>query len=147
MTKIYWAASLHDKVEQDRNIREVKKLRNAGFEVFLPQEEGVWEDIVREEREKDPFQKEIDIIRNVRKRLYDIDKDNIDDSHWVIAFIDRAPSEGTLWELGYATGLDVPQILVNACEWEFNIMPEFGVETIVTSTEAAIEYIKRYDQI
>jgi nucleoside 2-deoxyribosyltransferase len=145
MKKIYWASSLHDKIEQERNRREVAKLRTAGYLVYLPQEHGIWEDMVHEERTKDPFRKEADIIKAVRMKLFIEDRDAIDDCDWLISYIDRSPSEGTLWEMGYAHGLDVPQVIVNACEWDLNLMPEFGAEAMVTSTEEAISFIKKAD--
>lgn len=137
---IYWAASLHDPHEQERNRREVAKLRAAGFTVYMPQEHGVWEQMVEEERAKDPLRPELDIIYQVRARLYVEDKVAIDDCNIVVAYVDRHPSEGTLWEMGYAVGLQKPVILVNACNWQFNLMPEFG-SSVVKSTEEAVALI------
>lgn len=137
---IYWAASLHDPHEQERNRREVAKLRAAGFTVYMPQEHGVWEQMVKEERAKDPLRPESDIIYQVRARLYVEDKMAIDECDVVVAYVDRHPSEGTLWEMGYAAGLQKPVILVNACNWQFNLMPEFG-SSVVKSTEEAVALI------
>lgn len=134
---VYWAASLHEKHEQERNIREVTKLRAAGFNVYLPQEHGVWEDMVEEQRQKDPSASEVELIQRVRKSLYEEDRRAIDECNCVVAYVDRHPSEGTLWEMGYAVGIGVPVILVNACKWNFNLMPEFG-STVVQTTEQAI---------
>ena len=137
---IYWAASLHDPHEQGRNRREVTKLRAAGFTVYMPQEHGIWEDMVNEERAKDPSRRESEIIAQVRARLYIEDKVAIDECDFVVAYVDRHPSEGTLWEMGYAVGIDRIVVLVNACDWKFNLMPEFGSH-VVKTTEEAINYI------
>lgn len=142
---IYWAASLHDPHEQERNRREVAKLRAAGFTVYVPQEHGVWEQMVAEERAKDPTRPEIDIIYQVRARLYVEDKVAIDNCRLVVAYVDRHPSEGTLWEMGYAVGTGCPVILVNACKWQFNLMPEFGSH-VVETTEQAIFLISEQMQ-
>lgn len=138
---IYWAASLHDPYEQERNRREVAKLRASGYSVYMPQEHGVWEQMVEEERGKDPSRKEIDIIYQVRARLYVEDKVAIDRCDIVVAYIDRNPSEGTLWEMGYAVGKGRCVVLINACNWQFNLMPEFGSH-LVSTTEEAIEYLE-----
>ena len=139
--KIYWAASLHDPHEQERNRREVAKLRAAGFVVYMPQEHGIWEQMVQGEREKDPLRKEADIIAAVRYSLYIEDKRAIDWCDIVVAYVDRHPSEGTLWEMGYAVGIERVVILINACGWQFNLMPEFG-SLLVSTTEEAVSRIK-----
>jgi len=141
MVKIYWAASLHDPFEQQRNKTEVAKLRARGFEVYLPQEHGVWEDLVTAARAANPTMREIEIIQSVRNYLYLEDKRAIDECDIVVAYVDRHPSEGTLWEMGYAVGKSKKVFLVNACGWTFNLMPEFG-SIMVSSTEQAIRSIE-----
>ena len=47
MRKIYWAAPLHNKEDQERNTEYVEKLRAKGHKVYVPQEHGVWEDLVK----------------------------------------------------------------------------------------------------
>ena len=43
MSKIYWAAPLHDEEDRKRNAIYVQKLRANGHIVYVPQEHGIWE--------------------------------------------------------------------------------------------------------
>lgn len=138
--KIYWAASLHDPHEQERNRREVVKLRAAGFEVYVPQEHGIWEEMVASLRAEHPAMRESEIIAAVRRGLYVEDKRAVDWCDYVCAYVDRHPSEGTLWEMGYAVGVGKTVFLINACGWQFNLMPEFG-SIVVETTEQAVGHL------
>lgn len=121
-------------------MREASKLRRLGFIVYIPQEHGIWEEMVNEERGRDPSSNEATIVRRVREKLFIADKIAVDECNFVVAYVDRHPSEGTLWEMGYAVGKGKEVVLINACDWKFNLMPEFG-SYMCESTEQAIGYL------
>ena len=69
MRTIYWAAPLHDATDQARNEKYVKLLRTAGHSVYVPQEHGVWEDLVskgatREEVRAHLYKLDLNAMRN-----------------------------------------------------------------------------------
>jgi len=127
MIRIYYAAPLHKEEDQKRNAEYVSLLREEGYLVYLPQEAGVWEDLVNEElkgRQELDFEQ---AARIVRADLYVADKRAIDNCDIVVAYFgDRPPSEGGLWEMGYAVGRGKPVVLFNPHNWRFNLMPEYG---------------------
>jgi len=125
MSNIYYAAPLHDKADQERNTEYATRLRSAGHKVYLPQECGIWETMVKE-RVAEGWNEQ-DAVEYVRRTLYIADRDAVGRCDFIIAYFgDRAPSEGALWEMGYACGLGKPVYLYNPHYWRFNLMPEFG---------------------
>lgn len=125
MSDIYFAAPLHNAEDQRRNTLHATLLRELGHKVYLPQECGIWETMVKEEVARG--KPEADAIREVRQKLYIADRDAVGRCDFIIAYFgDRPPSEGALWEMGYAVGLGKPVYLYNPHKWRFNLMPEFG---------------------
>jgi nucleoside 2-deoxyribosyltransferase len=96
--------------------------------------------MVKAEKALFPHLIEEEVTRNVRFTLYKADRAAVDACDYVVAYVDRHPSEGTLWEMGYAVGRGKSVVLVNACNWKFNLMPEFG-SAVVDSTEAAVSFL------
>lgn len=142
MSNIYYAAPLHNKSDQDRNILWAGKLREAGHKVYLPQECGIWEDMVNEMLLQDVPKEEA--VKIVRQKLFTADRDAVGRCDFIVAYFgNREPSEGALWEMGYAYGLGKPVYLFNPKNWwKFNLMPEFG-STVFTEWKDLMAWIKQ----
>lgn len=139
MRKIYFAAPLHDDDDQERNERVVQALRDAGYEVYVPQEHGKWEDLVSKLGGKDV----------TRRYLYTMDLHAMQRADCCVAYVDRekGPSEGMLWEMGYMSGCNKPVFLINpGFKHGYNLMPEFG-SMVFDSADAALQHLKEEDFI
>ena len=91
--RIYFAGPLFTTGERDFNTAVVARLRAAGHEVFLPQDQEL--------NAYDPAR----IFRN--------DVDHVDWSTVVIGIMDGSdPDSGTAWEIGYAYAKGTPIILL-----------------------------------
>lgn len=123
MRKIYWAAPLHDEKDQKRNMEYVDKLRSKGYLVYVPQEHGVWEDLVKK------YGKGEDAVR---EHLFKLDLQAMREADMCIACCGdlkdpRGPSEGMLWEMGWMTAAHKNVLLFNENNyWRYNLMPQFG---------------------
>lgn len=123
MSKIYWAAPLHDEEDRNRNEFYVAKLRANGHQVYVPQEHGVWEQTL------DRFGGDVE---KTRKHFYELDLKACKEADICIACggdLDnpRAPSEGMIWEMGFMAGCQKTVLLFNqGMYWDYNLMPEFG---------------------
>ena len=123
MSKIYWAAPLHDESDRQRNAKYVQRLRNEGHAVYVPQEHGIWE------QELSKFHG--DVIAT-RKHFYELDLKACKEADICIAcagdmMSPRGPSEGMLWEMGFMSGCQKTVILFNDHNyWDYNLMPQFG---------------------
>jgi nucleoside 2-deoxyribosyltransferase len=88
--KIYFAAPLFSKAEQDFNATLAYNLEMKGFEVFLPQEKGK---------------------NKIGRDLFKICVMGLDAADLVIAILDGADADsGTCWECGYAYAKNIPVI-------------------------------------
>ena len=94
MYKIYFAGPLFNEAERNFNNQLTLELEKEGFEVFLPQRDGIESiniyplSITKEEK---------------RKRLFILDRDKILESDIFLFILDgRAPDEGACVELGIA---------------------------------------------
>ena len=123
MRKIYWAAPLHDEKDQKRNMEYVDKLRSKGYLVYVPQEHGVWEDLIKK------YGKSEDAVR---EHLFKLDLQAMREADMCIACCGdlkdpRGPSEGMLWEMGWMTAAHKNVLLFNENNyWRYNLMPQFG---------------------
>lgn len=123
MSKIYWAAPLHDEEDRKRNAFYVTKLRANGHQVYVPQEHGVWEQTL------DKFGGD---VGKTRKHFYELDLKACKEADICIACggdlaNPRAPSEGMIWEMGFMAGCQKTVLLFNQGKyWNYNLMPEFG---------------------
>lgn len=123
MSKIYWAAPLHDKEDRERNDIYVKELRKEGHEVYVPQEHGIWEETLGK------FHGD---AAKTRRYFYQLDLKAMREADICIACAGdrntpRGPSEGMLWEMGYMSADNKTVILFNdQGYWDYNLMPEFG---------------------
>ena len=96
MSRIYFAAPLFSAAEKDFNLKLCKIFEDAGYEVFLPQRDGV---LAAETENKS----EAEIIQTVFKK----DTSELAKSDILIFMTDgRVPDEGACVELGiaYASG-------------------------------------------
>ena len=91
--RIYFAGPLFTTAERDFNAAVGAHLREAGHEVFLPQDQEL--------NAYDPGR----IFRN--------DVDHVDWSNVVVGIMDGSdPDSGTAWEIGYAYAKGTPIILL-----------------------------------
>ena len=139
MRKIYWAAPLHDEKDQKRNMEYVDKLRSKGYLVYVPQEHGVWEDLVKK------YGKSEDAVR---EHLFKLDLQAMREADMCIAcFGDkdhkREPSEGGIYEMGWMKGANKTVYLFNdEGYWEFNLMPEFGADEVFTDFDMLLKRLE-----
>ncbi|MEN8125047.1 MAG: nucleoside 2-deoxyribosyltransferase [Bacteroidota bacterium] len=92
--KIYFAGPLFSKAEKEFNQKLTDQLEKLGFEVFLPQRDGV-------EKSKPPFDQMPK--EEKRKSLFILDRDQIFDCDIFLFILDgRVPDEGACVELGIA---------------------------------------------
>lgn len=135
---IYFASPLHDKEDRDYNTQYVSDLRSYGYLVYLPQEHGVWEDLLKQFNNDEV---------KTRKYCYKNDIIAMQRSDMCIAMAGnllkkRAPSEGMLWEMGYMTACNKPVLLLNPDgQWKYNLMPEFG-STMFRSWKALMDWMR-----
>ena len=137
MTKIYWAAPLHEEKDRERNAKYVEQLRAAGFKVYVPQEHGVWEDLVDK----------LGTREQVRRYLFELDLKAMQECDMCIACCGnledpRGPSEGMLWEMGWCTAAHKAVYLFNEDNyWSYNLMPEYGASRIFSDFDELLTYI------
>ena len=136
--KIYFAAPLHDHDDQRRNAAAVQLLRDEGYEVYLPQEHGVWEDLLSQ------FGGD---ATKTRQYLYTMDLHAMQQADCCVAYVnrDKGPSEGMLWEMGYMAGCNKPVFLLNpAYKHRYNLMPQFG-SCMFDSMTALLDHLNKED--
>ncbi|MHA2235767.1 MAG: nucleoside 2-deoxyribosyltransferase [Candidatus Thorarchaeota archaeon] len=91
--KIYWANALFSDADRAFNVVAVKRVRDAGYSVFLPQE--AFSD------DADPTNEEI----------FRIDTDELQACDAVVACLDQFPIDsGVACEIGVAYGSNIPVI-------------------------------------
>ena len=90
--KLYLAGPLFTTAERDFNARLATRLRSAGHDVFLPQEQEPGSD---------------------GPGIFATDVKGIDQAEALVAIMDGPdPDSGTAWEVGYAYGREKPVVLV-----------------------------------
>jgi hypothetical protein len=94
--RIYFAGPLFCEAERVFNLRLAEKLEAKGYQVFLPQRDGV-------ESEKPPYNKIPD--DELQKTIIERDRDKIQQADIFLFVLDgRVPDEGACVELGMAYG-------------------------------------------
>ena len=137
MRKIYWAAPLHEEKDKQRNAKYVDRLRAKGHQVYVPQEHGVWEDLVRK------YGKSEDVVREY---LFRLDLQAMKEADTCIACCGdmedpRSPSEGMLWEMGWMTAANKNVLLFNENNyWRYNLMPQFG-STVFDNFDDLLDFL------
>lgn len=115
-------------------------LRSAGHKVYVPQEHGVWEEMLGQFNNDE---------KAVRKHLYELDLKAMSNADICIACCGdkehtRGPSEGMLWEMGWMKGNNKTVILFNeASYWRFNLMPQFGSDFVFDNFDDIISFLSR----
>ena len=96
MTKIYFAGPLFNKAEKDYNLLVVDVLERAGYQVFLPQRDGVegclMNGLTSQEKIDIIFNKDVEEVRNADVLFMVLDG--------------RVPDDGACVELGIAYALN-----------------------------------------
>ena len=138
MSKIYWAAPLHDESDRQRNAKYVQMLRSEGHTVYVPQEHGVWEEVM------DKFGGD---ATKTRMHFYELDLKACKEADICIACASdltnpRGSSEGMIWEMGFMAGCQKTVLLFNEnAYWDYNLMPEFGSK-MFTNFDDILDYLK-----
>ena len=106
--KIYFAGPLFSSAERTFNRVLTGRLESLGFEVFLPQRDGV-------ERDKPPY--DTMPAEKKRRRLFETDRNEVLDADIFLFVLDgRVPDEGAAVELGIAYAhkylLGIPKMLI-----------------------------------
>lgn len=139
MRKIYWAAPLHDAEDRARNDKYVAMLRKEGYQVYVPQEHGVWEDMLGAFNNDE---------KAVREYLFKLDLQAMSEADTCIACCGdeehpRGPSEGMLWEMGWMTAAHKNVFLFNEDNyWRFNLMPQFGSTRVCSNFEVLLSFLR-----
>lgn len=135
--RIYFAGPLHREEDRRRNEKLVAALRMHGHNVYLPQEHGVWEDLVGDMGDED----------TVRKLLYGMDMDAMRMCDTCIvccgdAADPRAPSEGAMFEMGWMKAANKTVLLYNEKNyWHYNLMPQFGADMVFDDWDSLIKFL------
>jgi nucleoside 2-deoxyribosyltransferase len=94
--RVYFAGPLFCEAERVFNLRLAEKLEAKGFQVFLPQRDGV-------ELEKPPYDKMP--LEELQKTIFERDRDQTLQADIFLFVLDgRVPDEGACVELGIAYG-------------------------------------------
>ncbi|MEM2047860.1 MAG: nucleoside 2-deoxyribosyltransferase [Candidatus Jordarchaeales archaeon] len=131
--RIYFSAPLFCEAERAFNEKVATRLREAGFEVWLPQEIS----IVKSESEGE------------KKFIYELNVSALKNSDVVVAVLDGANVDsGVAFEVGYATalgkqviGLKTDHRVFSKFE-EVNLMLEFSMKSICKTVEELIDFLK-----
>lgn len=143
---IYFAGPLFSKAEVDFNQNLTDKLEAEGFEVFLPQRDGV-------EKDREPYLSMSEDERRVA--IFAIDKDNVLKADCLLFVLDgRVPDEGAAFELGVAYAHKIltspSKKLVGLMTdkraafpgWKLNPMISVPLEFIAENEEELLNYLK-----
>ncbi len=145
---IYFAGPLFKKAEKYFNQQLTKKLETAGFEVFLPQRDGVTGD-------KPPYNKMTREER--RKAMFALDQEKIFEADIFLFVLDgRVPDEGACVELGIAycqkilkrkrkllIGFKTDSRAIQIAT-DLNPMIKVPLDYIATNENKLIEFLKNY---
>lgn len=143
MSKIYWAAPLHDASDRARNDKYVAMLRKEGHQVYVPHEHGVWEETLGRFGG--------DVVKT-RQHFYKLDIKAMREADVCVACAGdldhpRGPSEGMLWEMGYMSADNKTVILFNQDNYhEYNLMPEFG-SIVFSKFDDVLDFLKEEEFI
>lgn len=125
MYDIYLASPFFNELQVEKMEKYYDELTNLGFNVFKPMaiDDSVSMPINEENLRKDVL----------RQEIFDIDRGSIDKSKLVFAICDESDS-GTLWEVGYACGKNIP-VIAFCSEDNLNLMITQSVTGIYDSND------------
>lgn len=130
--KVYLASPFFNPEQSNRERSVCKLLRDLGYEVFAPVEQGILEP---------------DADTDIRSSIFNSNVVAIQDSDVVFA-ITNDKDMGTIWEAGYAFGIGKPVIYY--CEdlvGEFNIMLAKSGNLVLSSLDDVEECEHMIDQV
>lgn len=105
MTQIYFAAPLFSQAELEFNRELTARFEDDGYDVFLPQRDGIENLDVYAEQEN------LEGMEEVMMEIFEIDRDAVLESDILIAILDgQVPDEGVAIEMGIAYENDIPII-------------------------------------
>lgn len=94
--RVYFAGPLFCDAEREFNLRLAEKLEARGYEVFLPQRDGV-------ESERPPYSEMT--YDEMKQTIFELDRDKLLQADIFLFVLDgRVPDEGACVELGIAYG-------------------------------------------
>lgn len=145
---IYFAGPLFNEAEKRFNLELTEKLEALGFEVFLPQRDGV-------EDEK-PSYNQMPAEERV-KVIFEIDEQKVLESDIFLFILDgRVPDEGACVELGIAychKKLQKPNRLIVGLQTDMrgafldmklNVMVKVPLDYVVESEEELLSFLRDY---
>lgn len=92
--KVYFAGPMFNQSEKDFNLKIAKVLEDCGYEVFLPQRDGIEAALLEGKTEDE-----------LTKMIFDLDSSEVEKADIIFMNIDgRVPDEGACVELGIAYG-------------------------------------------
>ena len=125
---IYLAGPFFKPHEVEAISKIEKELTDKEILFYSPRWEGVL--ITQSEEEKQAN----------KKRIYDRNVEMISGASKVLAIIDDRDI-GTIWEMGFATGLKIPVITISSQSYGLNVMLAESVQAHVLNINDAIEAI------
>lgn len=140
MYDIYLASPFFNDVQVAKMEKYYDQLTSLGFNVFKPMSV---DDLVSMPINEENLRKE-----ELREEIFQLDRGAIDKSKAVFAICDESDT-GTLWEVGYACGKDIP-VVAFCSEQNLNLMITQSVSGIYDSDEhfnSVKENIKTLDDL
>tara|TARA_R110000803_G_scaffold85829_10_gene152238 strand:+ start:418 stop:840 length:423 start_codon:yes stop_codon:yes gene_type:complete len=126
---IYIASPFFNK-EQVSFVEAIEKALNAAsIAHYSPRSEGILLNQTEEEKQKN------------KRHIYKININMISACSKVLAVIDDRDI-GTIWEMGYATGKEIPVITISNSSYGLNVMLAESVQAHTIRIEDAIKAIK-----
>ena len=126
---IYIASPFFNK-EQVSFVESIEKALNAAsIAHYSPRSEGILLNQTEEEKQKN------------KRHIYKININMISACSKVLAVIDDRDI-GTIWEMGYATGKEIPVITISNSSYCLNVMLAESVQAHTIRIEDAIKAIK-----
>lgn len=136
--KIYLAAPLFSRAEQEFNLKLENELEALGFSVFMPQEDSNDTEAAREEMDSN--------------NIFKLNVEAIDACDILVAVLDGGTDvdSGTAWEIGYAYAKDKTVVGIKTDfrtlgpEGLVNLMIEESADELVTKVEDLLKTMKKY---
>lgn len=125
MYDIYLASPFFNDLQVEKMEFYYKELTSLGFNVFKPMSV---DEIVSMPINEENLRK-----NELREEIFSLDRGAIDNSKLVFAICDESDS-GTLWEVGYAVGQNIP-VVVFSSEQNLNLMITQSATAIYDSNQ------------
>ncbi|MBS7252227.1 MAG: nucleoside 2-deoxyribosyltransferase [Candidatus Freyarchaeota archaeon] len=136
--QIYLAAPLFSEAERDFNRKVARKLREAGFDVWLPQESLLVKEGTLEEK----------------RRIYEADIKALRECDVVVAVLDGVDVDsGVAFEIGYVVALGKPVVGLKTDHRIFsrvediNLILEIPLRATCKTVSEVIEALKKFEDV